>query len=263
MRSITFEDPQTQTKQYVYQNSWGLTTRTIGVMTMIHGDNKGLVIPPRIVRYQIVIIPCGITKTLSDKDEEALINSCKEVESRLKKAGLRVHGDYRDNYSPGWKFNDWEMKGVPIRVEIGPNDISKSQLTIVLRHTGNKSTIPIADSETKLRQLLDQIHNDLYTKAKAEFDSHTIVVKDWTGFLKGLDNSCIMLAPYCGESACEDRIKQDSARDAVVEEGAPAMGAKALCIPFDQPEKIGEDQQCFHPQCKSKAKYFTLFGRSY
>jgi len=263
MFDITFEDPQTQAKQYVYQNSWGLTTRTIGVVTMIHGDNKGLVLPPRIAKYQVVIVPCGITTSLSKEAEEALMNTCKDVEKRLKKASIRVFGDYRDNLTPGWKFNDWELKGVPIRVEIGPNDIARSVLTIVIRHTGQKSTISIDNSETKLRDLLDQIHNDLYAKAKAEFDSHTVVVKDWAGFLKGLDNSCVMLAPYCGETACEDRIKQDSARDAVVEEGAPAMGAKALCIPFDQPEKLAEDQRCCHPECKNKAKYFTLFGRSY
>ncbi|CAF1258674.1 unnamed protein product [Adineta steineri] len=155
------------------------------------------------------------------------------------------------------------MKGVPIRVEFGPNDKSRSQLTVVLRHTGNKSTISIDNCETKLHEILEQMHKDLYIKAKAELDSHVVVVKDWAGFLKALDNSCVMLTPFCGDSSCEHRIKQDSARDAVVEEGAPAMGAKALCIPFDQPEKLAEDQQCCHPECKRKAKYFTLFGRSY
>ncbi|CAF0753988.1 unnamed protein product [Rotaria sordida] len=263
MFDITFEDPQTQTKQYVYQNSWGLTTRTIGVMTMIHGDNQGLVLPPRIAKYQLVIVPCGITASLSKEDEDALINTCKEVETKLKKAGLRVYGDYRDNYSPGWKFNHWEMKGVPIRIEIGPKDKARSQLTIVLRHTGARSTIPIDNSETKLHETLNQMHNDLYKKAKDEFDSHTILVKDWASLLKGLDNSCLMLAPFCGEPVCEDRIKKDSARDAVVEEGAPAMGAKGLCIPFEQPEKIAENQLCCHPDCKTQAKYYTLFGRSY
>ncbi|CAF2308483.1 unnamed protein product [Rotaria sp. Silwood2] len=263
MFDITFEDPQTQAKQYVYQNSWGLTTRTIGVMTMIHGDNQGLVLPPRIAKYQLVIVPCGITASLSKEDEDAIINTCKEVEARLKKAGLRVYGDYRDNYSPGWKFNHWEMKGVPIRIEIGPKDKARSQLTVVLRHTGAKSTIPIDNNETKLHEMLNQMHNDLYKKAKDEFDSHTILVKDWASFLMGLDNSCIMLAPFCGEPACEDLIKKDSARDAVVEEGAPAMGAKGLCIPFDQPEKLAKNQQCCHPDCKSPAKFYTLFGRSY
>lgn len=263
MFEITYEDPHTKAKQHVYQNSWGITTRTIGVMTMIHGDNNGLVLPPRIAKYQVVIVPCGITASLSKEDREALISTCKDIEKRLKKAGVRVFGDYRDNYSPGWKFNDWELKGVPIRLELGPKDRANSQLTLVLRHTGKRSTIPVDNSEVKIKEILEQIHQDLYTKAKKEFDEHTVVVKDWTGFLKGLDNSCIMLAPFCGEPTCEDLIKKDSARDAVVEEGAPAMGAKGLCIPFDQPEKLAENQACVHPECKSKAKYFTLFGRSY
>jgi bifunctional glutamyl/prolyl-tRNA synthetase len=263
MFDITFEDPQTQRKEYVYQNSWGLTTRTIGVMTMIHGDNQGLVLPPRIAKYQVVIVPCGITASLSKEDEEALINTCKDIESRLKKSGLRVFGDYRDVYSPGWKFNHWELKGVPIRVEIGPKDKAASKLTIVLRHTGNRSTIPVENSETKIHEILEQMHKDLYNKAKAELDSHTVIAKDWAGLLKGLDNSCIILAPFCGVSSCEDKIKQDSARDAVVEEGAPAMGAKGLCIPFEQPEKLAENQPCVHPECKNKAKNYTLFGRSY
>ncbi|CAF5166701.1 unnamed protein product, partial [Rotaria sp. Silwood1] len=103
-----------------------------------------------------------MTASLSKEDEDALINTCKEVETKLKKAGLRVYGDYRDNYRPGWKFNHWEMKGVPIRIEIGPNDKSRSQLTVVLRHTGAKSTIPIDKSETKLHEMLNQMHNDLY-----------------------------------------------------------------------------------------------------
>ncbi len=129
-----------------------------------------------------MIVPCGITASLSKENEDALLNTCKEVETKLKKAGIRVFGDYRDNYAPGWKFNDWEMKGknliflgkknllfiyfigVPIRVEIGPNDKARSQLTVVLRHTGHKSTIPIDNSETKLREMFEQMHNDLYTK---------------------------------------------------------------------------------------------------
>jgi prolyl-tRNA synthetase len=127
-----------------------------------------------------VIVPCGITVSLSEADKDAVINTCKDVETRLKKSGLRVYGDYRDNYAPGWKFNDWELKGkmkriwnllfsefflgVPIRVEIGPNDTANSQLTVVLRHTGNKSTIPVDNSETKIREILEQMHKDLYTK---------------------------------------------------------------------------------------------------
>ncbi|CAF0785356.1 unnamed protein product [Didymodactylos carnosus] len=263
MFNITFDDPNTKAKSYVYQNSWGLTTRTIGVMTMIHGDNKGLVLPPRVARYQMVIVPCGIVAAMTKDEEDSLINQCKQLETKLKKAGFRVHLDYRDNYAPGWKFNHWELKGVPIRVELGPNDVSKSQLMAVLRHTGEKLAVPLNDCEQILKKLLDQIHNDLFKKAKSDLDSHTIVADNWTDFLKGLDNQCIVLAPFCGEPDCEDKIKKDSARDAVVEEGAPAMGAKGLCIPFKPPKELSKDQHCVHPDCSNKPKYYTLFGRSY
>ncbi len=130
----------------------------------------------------MVIVPCGITASLSKEDADALIKSCQDVEKRLKQAGIRVFGDYRDNYAPGWKFSDWELKGkqivfikkknnrnlffpgVPIRVEFGPNDKARSQLTVVLRHTGAKSTIALDNCEESLRELLEQTHKELYTK---------------------------------------------------------------------------------------------------
>ena len=103
-------DPNNPKQAFAYQNSWGLSTRTIGAMVMIHGDDQGLVLPPRVAAIQVVIVPCGITASLKDEDREALYDVCKEYEERLRKLGLRVKGDYRDNYSPGWKFNHWELK---------------------------------------------------------------------------------------------------------------------------------------------------------
>jgi bifunctional glutamyl/prolyl-tRNA synthetase len=111
MFEIVYEDPETSQKKFVYQNSWGLTTRTIGILTMVHGDNTGLVLPPRVAFYQVVIVPCGITTSLSKEDEAKLYEKCKFYETALKQADLRVHVDLRDNYSPGWKFNYWELKG--------------------------------------------------------------------------------------------------------------------------------------------------------
>ncbi|XP_009866562.1 PREDICTED: bifunctional glutamate/proline--tRNA ligase-like, partial [Apaloderma vittatum] len=111
MFEIVFEDPKKPgEKQFAYQNSWGLTTRTIGVMTMIHGDNMGLVLPPRVACVQVVIIPCGITNSLSEEDKEALLKKCNEYRNRLLSVNIRVRADLRDNYSPGWKFNHWELK---------------------------------------------------------------------------------------------------------------------------------------------------------
>lgn len=112
MFEIIYDHPETQEKTFVYQNSWGITTRTIGVMVMIHGDNQGLVIPPRVASVQIVLVPCGVTVNLSEPDRAELQLNCDELEQELKEYGVRVRGDYRSNYSPGWKFNHWELKVV-------------------------------------------------------------------------------------------------------------------------------------------------------
>lgn len=164
MFGIEFEAPETGQKQYVYQNSWGLTTRTIGILTMIHADNIGLVLPPRVACYQAVIVPCGITSSLSKEDEQKLLDKCKEIEKRLTDAGVRVFGDYRDNVSPGWKFNHWELKGVPIRIELGPKDMASKQLVAVRRDTLKKDTLTEDGIEEKIKNLLDNIHNSMLEK---------------------------------------------------------------------------------------------------
>lgn len=164
MFSIEFEDPVTNQKQHVYQNSWGLTTRTIGILTMVHGDNIGLVLPPRVACYQAVIIPCGITTQLSKEDEAKLYETCKVYEKQLAQAGVRVFGDYRENYSPGWKFNHWELKGVPLRIEIGPKDIAQKTFVAVRRDTLKKETFSDADFVKTIQDLLENIHDSLYEK---------------------------------------------------------------------------------------------------
>lgn len=164
MFGIEFEAPETGQKQYVYQNSWGLTTRTIGILTMVHADNQGLVLPPRVACYQVVIVPCGITVNLSKEDEQKLLDKCREYEKQLNEAGVRVFGDYRDNYSPGWKFNHWELKGVPIRIELGPKDMAAKQFVAVRRDTMKKETLPEQGFVAAIKSLLDSIHNTLYQK---------------------------------------------------------------------------------------------------
>ena len=154
MFEIVFEDSATRQKKFVYQNSWGLTTRAIGVMVMVHSDNQGLVLPPNVAPVQVVIVPCGITVNMSDADRAALEKACVEYENTLKAAGVRVKGDYRDNYSPGWKFNHWELKGVPLRLEIGPRDVKQSQNVAVCRDTGEKITLPKVSADKNIAQLL-------------------------------------------------------------------------------------------------------------
>ena len=263
MFEIRYEDPITQEKKYVFQNSWGLTTRTIGVMCMVHGDNTGLVLPPKVASVQVVVVPCGITANLSEEDVNSLMNKCSEFVSILLDGDIRAKADLRDNYSPGWKFNHWELKGVPIRIELGPRDIKNNQFVAVRRDTGEKLTMKNEKAASQLKSLLDKIQTNLFDRAKADLDKFLSISHEWTDFCDSLDKKKVIQAPFCGEISCEEKIKKDSARDVVVEEGAPAMGAKGLCIPFKQPQQLKKGTKCIHPDCKKEAQFYTLFGRSY
>ncbi|EOA96806.1 Bifunctional aminoacyl-tRNA synthetase, partial [Anas platyrhynchos] len=262
MFEIVFEDPKKPgEKQFAYQNSWGITTRTIGVMTMIHGDNMGLVLPPRVACVQVVIIPCGITNSLSEDDKEALLKKCNEYRKRLLGVNIRVRADLRDNYSPGWKFNHWELKGVPVRVEVGPRDMKSQQFVAVRRDTGQKLTLSEHEAEDKLKQILEEIHANLYNRASEDLKSHMVVANNMEDFQKELDSGKIVQIPFCGEIECEDWIKKTTARDQDLEPGAPSMGAKSLCIPFQPLRELQSGAKCV---CgKNPAKFYTLFGRSY
>ncbi|KFQ76176.1 Bifunctional glutamate/proline--tRNA ligase, partial [Phaethon lepturus] len=262
MFEIVFEDPKKPgEKQFAYQNSWGITTRTIGVMTMIHGDNMGLVLPPRVACVQVVIIPCGITNSLSEEDKEALLRKCNEYRNRLLSVNIRVRADLRDNYSPGWKFNHWELKGVPVRVEVGPRDMKSQQFVAVRRDTGQKLTFSEHEAEDRLKQILEEIHANLYNRASEDLKSHMVVANTMEDFQKELDSGKIVQIPFCGEIECEDWIKKTTARDQDLEPGAPSMGAKSLCIPFQPLCELQRGARCV---CgKNPAKFYTLFGRSY
>ncbi|XP_030303641.1 bifunctional glutamate/proline--tRNA ligase isoform X2 [Calypte anna] len=262
MFEIVFEDPKKPgEKQFAYQNSWGLTTRTIGVMTMIHGDNMGLVLPPRVACVQVVIIPCGITNTLSEEDKDALLKKCNEYHKRLLSVNIRVRADLRDNYSPGWKFNHWELKGVPVRVEVGPRDMKSQQFVAVRRDTGQKVTFSEHEAESRLKQILEEIQANLYSRASEDLKSHMVVANNMEDFQKELDSGKIVQIPFCGEIECEDWIKKTTARDQDLEPGAPSMGAKSLCIPFQPLRELQSGTRCV---CgKNPAKFYTLFGRSY
>lgn len=262
MFEIVFEDPKTPgEKQYAFQNSWGLTTRTIGVMTMVHGDNMGLVLPPRVACVQIIVIPCGITNTLAEADRDALLQKCNQYLKRLLNVDIRARTDLRDNYSPGWKFNHWELKGVPIRLEVGPRDMKSNQFVAVRRDTGEKLTIAEDQAETKLKDILEEIHTNLYSRALRDLTTHMVVTDSMEEFQNQLDTGKIVQIPFCGEIDCEDWIKKTTARDQDLEPGAPSMGAKSLCIPFKPLRELQPGTKCV---CgKNPAKHYTLFGRSY
>ncbi|XP_033861011.3 bifunctional glutamate/proline--tRNA ligase-like isoform X1 [Acipenser ruthenus] len=262
MFDITFEDPKRPgEKQFVFQNSWGLTTRTIGVLTMVHGDNMGLVLPPRVACLQIIIIPCGITASLPEEERDTLLRKCSQYLDRLQKIGIRAKADLRDNYSPGWKFNHWELKGVPLRVEVGPRDMKSGQFVAVRRDTGDKLTIKEDEAENRMRDLLEEIQTNLYTRASNDLKKHMVVADSMELFQKELDQGKIVQIPFCGGIECEDWIKKTTAKDQDLEPGAPSMGAKSLCIPFKPLQELKAGQMCVSG--KEPATYYTLFGRSY
>lgn len=264
MFDIIYEDPETKEKQFVFQNSWGITTRTIGVMVMVHADNQGLVLPPRVAANQVVIVPCGLTATSTEAERKLVADSCKELEKDLIKADVRAEGDYRDNYSPGWKYNHWELKGVPIRIELGPKDLKSMQFVAVRRDTGEKLTIGRAGATKEIPALLEKIHQNMLAKATKDLNDHMKITKEWKELTTHLDAKNIIMAPFCGDIPCEEKIKADSAReDTDGDAQGPAMGAKSLCIPFDQPADILPTDKCIHPACKKKPQFYTLFGRSY
>lgn len=268
MFGITVEDPDNVgEKLNVWQNSWGLSTRCIGVMTMVHGDNKGLVLPPRVAHTQVIVVPCGVTAKSSAEDKKKIFDGVDGIVKALKKSGIRVKADLRDNYTTGYKFSDWELKGVPVRLEFGPKDAEKQQVLTARRDTGDKSTLPLADIGTSMLTLLDKVQQDMYDKAKAEYDSHVIKVTEWKDFVPALDKKNVLLVPFCKTETCEDNIKDNSARqvngDEPVDDRAPSMGAKSLCIPLDQPESDEETKKRKCVSCGEQAQAWTLFGRSY
>lgn len=267
MFNVSVENPagSEHPKVFVYQNSWGLSTRVIGVMVMIHSDNKGLVIPPRVAQYQAVVLPVGITKKTTDAERSNIHASAKEIEDRLKRAGVRAFGDYNDNYTPGWKFSQYELKGVPIRIELGPKDIEKGHAIVVRRNDSRKFTVKLDELETRIPEILEELQQDLFLSAKELYDSHRVVVEDWKDFVPNLNKKNVILSPWCGVMECEEDIKDSSSKKDDGEEleqddKAPSMGAKSLCIPFEQPE-LKAGQKCI--KCDLPAIQYCMFGRSY
>lgn len=267
MFNISVENPEGADKERVYahQNSWGLSTRVIGVMVMTHSDNRGLVLPPRVAQTQVVVIPVGLTSKTTETQRKEINDGAKNIEKTLADADLRVTGDYRDNYSPGWKFADCELKGIPLRVEFGPKDLSAGVVTAVRRDNNKKYSVKLEDLTTEIPNILKIMQKELLENARKIFDEHRVRVDDWKDFVPTLNAKNVILAPWCGVPECEDDIKdssakQDNGEEEEQDDRAPSMGAKSLCTPYDQPE-LKKDQKCV--RCDKPAVNFTMFGRSY
>jgi len=232
---VTFLD-KNQKKQHVWQNTWAISTRNIGVMLATHGDNKGLIVPPRVAQIQVVIVP--IYKT---KERARIIAAAKGIASKLE----RAHLDDRDDYSPGWKFNEWELKGVPLRIELGPRDLARKQVVLVRRDTGVKKNISFSKVEAEVGKQLDAIQDSLLKKAKKLLKDNTHVVKNMKEFKAAAKKGGFIQAAWCGALACEEALKEDHS-------------TKATNMPFDAQKKIGK---CVY--CGKKGKHVVNWAKSY
>ncbi len=233
---ITFTDKDGMQK-YVHETSWGFSTRMVGAIIMTHGDNNGLVLPPNVAPIQVIIIPIA-------QHNEGVLEKAEELRKRLLKV-TRVKMDSTDK-SAGWKFSQYEMKGVPLRLEIGPKDIAKNQAVLVRRDTREKIVVSLDELETKIPELLGLIQKNLYEKAKALRDEKTYVAKTTEEFKEIADTkNGFIKAMWCGDRACEDKIKDE-------------YGISSRNIPFDE-EKISDTCIC----CGKEAKHLLYWGRAY
>jgi prolyl-tRNA synthetase len=226
-------------EQYPYSTSWGISTRLIGGLIMVHSDNRGLVLPPKMAPVQVVIIPIAQKK-------EGVIEKANELFNRLKAKGIRVELDDNTEYSPGWKFNQYEMKGYPIRIEIGPRDIENNQAVAVRRDELEKVILSLDNIEDTIYNMLETMQNDLFEKAKAHREANTYVVEDYEKYKRDLPNRPgFAKMMWCGERECEDKLKEET-------------GATIRCIPFEQ-ENLGD--KCHI--CGKPAKHMIYAARAY
>lgn len=234
---IQYTDKDNQLK-YVHQTSWGMTTRMIGAIIMVHGDDSGLVLPPKIAPTQLMIIPIA-------QHKEGVLDKADELFERLKAIGIRVKVDDSEK-SPGFKFSEQEMRGIPLRIEIGPRDIENNQCILVRRDNGEKTTVSLDELETVVPALLETIHTAMFEKAKAHRDARTYTATDMDAFAKQLETSPgFIKAMWCGDVACENEIKEKT-------------GATSRCIPFEQ-EQIADTCIC----CGKKATKMVYWGKAY
>ena len=232
--NINFKD-KNEKSQIPWQSSWGISTRLIGAVILIHGDDKGLVLPPKIAEKKVVIVPI-----LFKEKNKNVIKKVVEIEKKLSE--FNAFYDLREEYSAGWKFNEWEMKGIPIRVEIGPNDLKKKQVVLVRRDTGKKEFVKETELKKKVSKMLEDIQKNLFKKAEKFLKENTVEAKNYNEFKKAIKNRKMVGIYFCGDEKLEKKIKEET-------------GATSSCIPFNG--KIGK---CIFT---GKTGRMTFFARAY
>lgn len=222
--------------QYVHQTSWGMSTRIIGAIIMVHGDDSGLVLPPRIAPVQVMIVPI-------QQKKEGVLDKAFEIKEVL--SGFRVKVDDSDK-SPGWKFSESEMRGIPVRVEIGPKDMAQNQAVLVRRDTHEKLVVSLDEIQEKVGQLLEQIQREMLERARTHRDAHTYTAADFDTFKKTIEEKPgFVKAMWCGSRECEDKIKE-------------LTGATSRCMPFVQ-EQVSDTCVC----CGKPAVKMVYWGKAY
>jgi len=275
MFDIAFESTNGK-RELAWQTSWGLTTRTIGVMIMTHADNFGLVLPPKVAPIQVIIIPIVYADDKSKK-ESNVISQANSIHRDLTGVGIRCRIDDRSLYTPGWKYAHWELKGISLRLEIGPKDMASETCQIHRRDLRDKTKAIIlkwSELTNQIPQLLKQMQKEMYDRAKREIDSRRLKISNWNEFMSAINKRNTVLAPHCQNAECEKQIKKRSGdeskeettditteAEAQNEVGEKLTGAaKSLCMPFGA-ENPPPGMKCVN--CDKQAVNFTLFGRSY
>jgi len=237
---VKFLDKQ-NIETFGWQTSWGVSWRLIGALVMLHGDDRGLVLPPRVAPIQVVIVPIYY----SAADKEAILNKSMELKWTLVKRDLRIQIDARDEFTPGYKFNDWEMKGVPLRIEIGPKDLAKGKMVLVRRDNLKKLDLTFDKTEEGVINALNNIQQTLFENAKRLLNERTTKTTDFDEFKRDLEKGMFVYSPWCGDQKCEEIVKEST-------------GADIRVIPFDEKKT---DSPCII--CKNSGKMEVIFARSY
>jgi prolyl-tRNA synthetase len=242
--------------QYVHQTSWGVSTRLIGGIIMVHGDDSGLKLPPRVAPTQLIVVPIrqqaeGVldaARTLAEKLSAVIVDyseGASSTHNSYEKQNIRVKVDDSDK-SPGWKFSECEMRGIPLRIELGPKDLEAGNCVFVRRDTAEKITVAIDEAPEKAAELLVTIQKEMLKRAKEHLAAHTYEAKDYEEFVKTFsEKSGFVKAMWCGEQACEDKIKEE-------------LSVTSRCMPFEQ-ETLAETCVC----CGKPATKMVYWGRAY
>jgi len=231
---------ENNSETFAWQTSWGVSWRLIGGMIMTHGDDKGLVLPPKVAPIQVVIIPIYHSK----EDKENVLQKACQIKDSLSNNDIRVHLDDREQLTPGFKFNDWEMRGIPIRIEIGPKDIAKNQIVLARRHNQTKISLDIDGLTEKTLSELKNIQKEMFDAAKKILDERVVRVSEYQQFKKELENGKMIDCSWCGNQTCEDKIKEET-------------GADLRVIPSDNTKA----ETCIY--CKNSGTTNALFARGY